>query len=119
MAVNKYLRGASTDRFAPYLGGGVLIDDEGEARTIGWGAQGYFGVEGFVIDAAVARHATGKPVVERNVQYLRESFFRGETWLDRDHVQREAIRWCVEVAGQRLWLGRAVDAADDPGGLPG
>jgi len=61
----------------------------------------YAAHRGFVIDAAVARHATGKPVVERNVQYLRESFFRGETWLDRDHVQREAIRWCVEVAGQR------------------
>jgi transposase len=61
----------------------------------------YAAHRGFVIDAAVVRHATGKPVVERNVQYLRESFFRGETWLDRDHVQREAIRWCVEVAGQR------------------
>ena len=60
----------------------------------------YAAHRGFVIDAAVPRHATGKPV-ERNVQYLRESFFRGETWLDRDHVQREAIRWCVEVAGQR------------------
>ena len=55
-----------------------------------------------MIDAAVPRHPTGKPVVERNVQYLRESFFRGETWLDRDHVQREAVRWCVEVAGQRI-----------------
>jgi len=61
----------------------------------------YAAHRGFIIDAAVVRHATGKPVVERNVQYLRESFFRGETWLDRDHVQREAIRWCVEVAGQR------------------
>jgi hypothetical protein len=62
----------------------------------------YAAHRGFVIDAAVPRHATGKPVVERNVQYLRESFFRGETWLDRDHVQREAIRWCVETAGQRI-----------------
>jgi hypothetical protein len=56
---------------------------------------------GFVIDAAVPRHAKGKPHVERGVQYLRESFFRGETWLDRDHVQREAVRWGLEVAGQR------------------
>jgi transposase len=61
----------------------------------------YAAYRGFVIDAAVPRHPTGKPVVERGVQYLRESFFRGESWLDRDHVQREAIRWCVEVAGQR------------------
>jgi hypothetical protein len=50
VALNKYLRGASTDRFAPYLGGGILVDDEGEARNIGWGVQGYFGVEGLVID---------------------------------------------------------------------
>jgi transposase len=57
---------------------------------------------GFVIDAAVPRHATGKPHVERGVQYLRESFFRGETWLDRDHVQREAVRWCLETAGTRI-----------------
>ena len=62
----------------------------------------YAHYRGFVIDAAVPRHAKGKPVVERGVQYLRESFFRGETWIDRDHVQREVIRWCQKVAGQRV-----------------
>ncbi len=62
----------------------------------------YARYRGFVIDAAVPRHAKGKPHVERGVQYLRESFFRGEHWLDRDHVQREALRWCLEVAGPRI-----------------
>jgi len=62
----------------------------------------YAEYRGFVIDAAVARHPTGKPVVERSVQYVRENFFRGEQWIDRDHVQREAARWCLEVAGQRI-----------------
>lgn len=57
---------------------------------------------GFVVDAAVVRHATGKPHVERNVQYVRESFFRGETWMDLAHVQRDAIRWCRDVAGMRV-----------------
>ena len=57
---------------------------------------------GFVIDAALPRHPTGKPYVERNVQYLRESFFRGEEFLDLAHVQREAVRWCRETAGQRV-----------------
>jgi transposase len=57
---------------------------------------------GFVVDAAVPRHPKGKPHVERQVQYLRENFFRGESWLGRDHVQREAVRWCLEVAGQRV-----------------
>lgn len=61
----------------------------------------YAAHRGFVIDAAVVRHATGKPKVERNVQYVRESFFRGETWLDLDHVRRDAVRWCTEVAGKR------------------
>lgn len=62
----------------------------------------YAAWRGFVVDAALPRHATGKPHVERNVQYLRESFFRGETFVDLSHVQREAIRWCSEVAGQRV-----------------
>jgi transposase len=62
----------------------------------------YAAHRGFVIDAAVVRHATGKPKVERNVQYLRESFFRGEQWIDLEHVRREARRWCTEVAGTRI-----------------
>jgi len=62
----------------------------------------YAARRGFVIDAAVVRHPTGKPHVERQVQYVRESFFRGEDWLDVAHVQREAIRWCTEIAGQRI-----------------
>ncbi len=62
----------------------------------------YARYRGFVVDAAVARHPTGKPHVERQVQYVRESFFRGESWIDRDHVQREALRWCREIAGQRV-----------------
>jgi hypothetical protein len=56
----------------------------------------------FVIDAALPRHAKGKPHVERNVQYLRESFFRGEDFVDLAHVQREALRWCRETAGTRV-----------------
>jgi transposase len=62
----------------------------------------YAAWRGFVVDAALPRHATGKPHVERNVQYVRESFFRGEAFVDLAHVQREAIRWCAEVAGQRV-----------------
>jgi transposase len=62
----------------------------------------YARYRGFVIDAARVRHATGKPHVERQVQYVRENFFRGEDWRDVAHVQREAVRWCTEVAGTRL-----------------
>lgn len=62
----------------------------------------YAAYRDFTIDAAIVRHATGKPHVERQVQYVRESFFRGEAWIGCDHVQREAERWCREVAGQRI-----------------
>ena len=56
---------------------------------------------GFVIDAAVPRHPTGKPHVERNVQYVRGNFFQGERWNGREHVQEMGIRWCTETAGLR------------------
>ncbi|MEM9463541.1 MAG: IS21 family transposase [Myxococcota bacterium] len=62
----------------------------------------YARYRGFVIDAATARSPTHKPHVERAVPYVRDSFFRGETWLDLDHVQREARRWVLEVAGMRI-----------------
>lgn len=56
---------------------------------------------GFVIDPAIVRHPTGKPHVERQVQYVRDNFFRGEQWIDRDHVQRAATTWCTTTAGAR------------------
>jgi transposase len=62
----------------------------------------YSRYRGFVIDAAVVRHPQGKPHVERQMPYVRENFFRGEHFLDRDHVQREAVRWCLERAGMRI-----------------
>jgi len=62
----------------------------------------YARYRGFVIDPAVPRHATHKPFVERQVPHVRESCFRGETFIDLAHVQREAIRWCLETAGTRV-----------------
>lgn len=57
---------------------------------------------GFVIDAALPRHAKGKPHVERQIPYVRESFFRGESFLSLVHGQQEARRWCVSTAGKRI-----------------
>lgn len=62
----------------------------------------YASHRGFVIDAAAARSPTHKPHVERGVSYVRDSFFQGERWLGLEHLQREAIRWCREVAGMRV-----------------
>jgi hypothetical protein len=57
---------------------------------------------GFVIDATRSRDPTGKPHVERGVPYIRESFFRGENWINLEHVQRDVLRWCLETAGTRI-----------------
>ena len=62
----------------------------------------YASYRGFIIDAARVRHAKGKPHVERNVSYVRDNFFRGEQWLNLEHAQREAPRWCLETAGLRI-----------------
>ena len=57
---------------------------------------------GFIIDPAVARHPKGKATVERQIPYVRENFFKGEEFIDRDHVQREAVKWCMNEAGMRI-----------------
>ena len=57
---------------------------------------------GFLIDPAPVRDPTGKPHVERSVPYVRDSFFRGESWRDLAHVQASAITWCRQTAGLRI-----------------
>jgi transposase len=57
---------------------------------------------GFLIDATNVRAPTGKPHVERSVPYVRERFFRGETWRDLAHVQAQAILWVLHTAGTRI-----------------
>lgn len=62
----------------------------------------YARYRGFIIDATVPAHPTGKPRVERGVPYARESFFRGEDWRDLEHAQRQAVLWCLHTAGTRV-----------------
>lgn len=64
--------------------------------------EGYARHRGFTIDATRVSDPQGKPHVERGIQYVRENFFRGESWLGRDHVQREGLRWCLTTAGLRV-----------------
>ena len=61
----------------------------------------YASYRGFVIDPARVRDPTGKPHVERGVSYVRDNFFRGEEWRDRNDVQTRVIAWCLETAGTR------------------
>lgn len=62
----------------------------------------YSQYQGFIIDPAVARHPQGKATVERQIPYVRENFYKGEEFIDADHVQREALKWCMDVAGMRI-----------------
>jgi transposase len=75
------------DRYDPYF-----------QRTF----EEYARYRGFTIDAAIVGHPQGKPHVERQVPYVRENFFRGEHFLDRDDTQRQAVRWCLGRAGTRI-----------------
>jgi len=77
---------AKADRYDPVFS--RVLNEYAEYRAI-------------TLDPAVVRHPTGKAQVERNVQYVRENFFRGQEWLNLEQVQREVIKWCLEVAGTR------------------
>lgn len=62
----------------------------------------YAKYRGFLPDAARPRHPKDKPIVENTVRYVRERFWKGETFVDIDDVWRRAQRWCREIAGRRI-----------------
>jgi len=57
---------------------------------------------GFVIDPARVRSPKDKPKVERQVQYVRGSYFAGEEFVDLADAQRRAEQWCATTAGLRV-----------------
>jgi len=77
---------AKADRYAPVFN-----------RTF----EEYAAYRGFHIDATRSRKAKDKAKVERQVPFVRKNFFRGESWLNPEHVQREARQWCLGRAGLR------------------
>ena len=62
----------------------------------------YANYRGFLPDPARPAHPKDKPVVENSVPYVRQRFFKGETFIDLDDVARRALIWCREVAGRRV-----------------
>jgi hypothetical protein len=48
------------------------------------------------------RSPQDKPRVERQVQFVRGSFFAGETFIDLADAQRRAEQWCRQRAGMRV-----------------
>lgn len=57
---------------------------------------------GFLVDAARVRHPKDKPRVERQVHYVRNSFFAGEHFVDLAEAQRRVEEWCRTTAGLRV-----------------
>src|SRR5581483_5043235 len=62
----------------------------------------YAQARGFVVDPARVRRPQDKPRVERTVQFVRGSFFAGESFTDLADAQRRAETWCRERAGMRV-----------------
>lgn len=62
----------------------------------------YVAYRGFIADPARPYHPKDKPVVENSVRYVRERFFKGETFMDLDDARRRALVWCRDVAGRRI-----------------
>jgi len=57
---------------------------------------------GFLVDPARVRRPQDKPRVERQVSYVRRSWFAGETFVDLADARRRAEAWCRTTAGLRV-----------------
>jgi len=57
---------------------------------------------GFIVDPANSGHPTGKPIIERAVPYVRDNFFKGESFISLDDCRERAIDWCTDTAGKRI-----------------
>jgi len=64
--------------------------------------QEYSQHRGFIIDPAPVRHPEAKGCVENQIKYVRDNFFAGEEFSNREHAQRVALTWCRTTAGLRL-----------------
>jgi transposase len=60
---------------------------------------------GTLIDPARVRKPKDKPRVERQMPYVRDSFWRGRTFTSEAEMQSAAVTWCSEVAGIRHHRG--------------
>jgi transposase len=56
---------------------------------------------GCLVDPARAAKPKDKPRVERPMPYVRDSMWRGRDWTGEADMQAGALRWCLDVAGQR------------------
>ncbi len=64
---------------------------------------------GTLVDPARAFKPKDKAIVERQMPYIRESFYNGRTWLTLEQMQADCLLWCKNVAALRPI--RALDKA--------
>lgn len=64
---------------------------------------------GCLVDPARAFKPKDKARVERSMQYVRDSLWKGRTWDNLESMQTAAVTWCTTVAGQRQH--RSLDGA--------
>jgi hypothetical protein len=57
---------------------------------------------GFLIDACRPGEPQDKPKVERQIQYVRNDFFRGEKFTSLEQAREKAVEWCSKTAGLRV-----------------
>jgi transposase len=62
----------------------------------------YAQARGFHFDPARVRSPQDKPHVESGVGYVQSSFWAGERFATFELARSTAVRWCLEVAGQRV-----------------
>jgi hypothetical protein len=56
---------------------------------------------GCLIDPARSAKPKDKPRVERQIPFVRESFWTGRTFSSLEEINSSAERWCLRVAGSR------------------
>ena len=78
----------------------INADPVNPSFSDGW--LDYAQARGFGTDPARVRSPKDKPRVERNVKYVRESWWRGEKFIDLADAQRRVQRWCATTAGLRV-----------------
>jgi transposase len=83
------------------LGAVVAAADDVEPR-LNQAFVEYAQARGFVVDPARVGHPKDKPRVERNVGYVRGSFFAGEDFTGLPDAHRRAETWCRTTAGLRV-----------------
>ncbi len=55
-----------------------------------------------LIDPSRVEHPKDKARVERQMPYIRDSAWRGRDYPDIEDANNDALRWCRDVAGQRI-----------------